>query len=33
MLHSRLVHPNIISLYSAFQDAEGIYLVLVSPAP
>ena len=32
-LHSRLTHPNIISLYAAFQDAEGIYLVMVPPAP
>lgn len=32
-LHSRLSHPNIISLYAAFQDAEGIYLVLVLPIP
>ena len=29
MLQSRLVHCNIISLYAAFQDAEGIYLILV----
>lgn len=31
-LHSRVQHESIISLYAAFQDAEGIYLVLVHPA-
>ena len=32
MLHSRLVHSNVIGLSAAFQDAEGIYLILVTPA-
>ncbi len=31
-LHARMIHPNIIRLYAAFQDAEGIYLVMVSLA-
>lgn len=33
MLHSRVTHRHIVSLYAAFQDAEGIYMVLVAPAP
>ena len=30
-LHARLQHENIISLYAAFQDSEGICLILVQP--
>lgn len=26
-LHSRAVHPNVIALYAAFEDLEGIHLV------
>ena len=28
-LHSRAQHQNIVNLYAAFQDSEGIYLVMV----
>ena len=30
-LHARLQHENIISLYAAFQDSEGLCLILVRP--
>jgi aurora kinase, other len=26
-IHSSVLHPNIIKLYAAFEDADGIYLV------
>jgi aurora kinase len=26
-IHASLLHPNVVRLYAAFEDADGIYLV------